>query len=461
MSSLRSSKLKHIPSEITVPGDKSISHRAVMFAGLCDGVTNITNFLASDDCLASLNAMIALGADVDVLEKNDEGKPVALTVTGHGMKLCEPATAIDCGNSGTTMRLMSGILAGQPFTSTLIGDESLSGRPMNRVAIPLRSMGAQIEGQGEKICAPLTVKGGPLQAISYPLPVASAQVKSAVLLAGLQAPGKTSVVEPAPTRDHTERLLAHFGVKCVRDGSTVSIYGGQKPEARDLLIPGDISSAAFWMVAAAATPGSQITINHVGLNPTRTGVVNVLLRMGALINDFVETSTGEPCGNIVVRGGELNGTEIGGDEIPNVIDELPILAVAAALARGQTIIRDARELRVKETDRIAVVAQNLRLMGVTVEEFEDGMEITGGSQLKGATLDSHGDHRIAMAFAIAGLYCEGTTVIENTECISTSYPGFEQHLDLFLKTPLQPDTPVAVISRIPHEIGKRINPPEE
>lgn len=461
MSSLRSSRLKHIPTEITVPGDKSISHRAVMFAGLCDGVTHITNFLPSEDCLASMNAMIALGADVDVLEKNENGKPVTISVTGHGMKLCEPATAIDCGNSGTTMRLLSGILAGQPFASTLIGDESLSKRPMNRVAVPLRSMGASIEGQGEKICAPLTVKGAPLHAITYPLPVASAQVKSAVLLAGLQASGKTSVIEPAPTRDHTERLLAHFGVKCVRDGSTVSIYGGQKPQALDLQIPGDISSAAFWMVAAAATPGSQITISHVGLNPTRTGVVNVLLRMGAQINDFVETSHGEPCGNIVVRGGELNATSIGGDEIPNVIDELPILAVAAALARGQTIIRDARELRVKETDRIAVVAQNLRLMGVTVEEYEDGMEITGGGPLKGATLDSHGDHRIAMAFAIAGLYCEGVTVIQNTECISTSYPGFEKHLGLFLNAPPQPDNPVAVISRIPHEMGKRISPPVE
>ena len=293
------------------------------------------------------------------------------------------------------------------------------------------------------------------------MPVASAQVKSAVLLAGLQTHGKTSVHEPAPTRDHTERLLAHFGVKCVRDGSTVSIYGGQKPQACDLRIPGDISSAAFWMVAAAATPGSQITINHVGLNPTRTGVVNVLLRMGAQINDFVETSTGEPCGNIVVRGGELNATSIGGDEIPNVIDELPILAVAAALACGQTIIRNAQELRVKETDRIAVVAKNLRLIGVTVEEFDDGMEITGGSPIKAATIDSHGDHRIAMAFAIAGLFCDGTMVIQNTECISTSYPGFDKHLELFLKTPMQPDSPVSVISRIPHEIGKRISPPEE
>ncbi len=461
MSSLRSSRLKHIPTEITVPGDKSISHRAIMFAGLCDGVTRITNFLPSEDCLASLNAMIALGADVDVIETNDHGQPLTLEVTGHGMKLCEPASEIDCGNSGTTMRLMSGILAGQPFTSTLIGDDSLSGRPMNRIAIPLRSMGAQLDGQGEKICAPLNVKGGPLQAITYPLPVASAQVKSAVLLAGLQATGKTSVIEPAPTRDHTERLLAHFGVKCVRDGPTVSIYGGQKPEARDLRIPGDISSAAFWMVAAAATPDSQITLKHVGLNPTRTGVVNVLLRMGAQINDFVETSSGEPCGNIVVRGGDLNATSIGGDEIPNVIDELPILAVAAALAQGQTVIRDARELRVKETDRIAVVAKNLRLMGVTVDEFEDGMEITGGSRLIGATLDSHGDHRIAMAFAIAGLFCEGTTVIENTECISTSYPGFERHLELFLRVPTQPDTPVSVISRIPHEIGIRISTPEE
>ncbi len=458
MSILQSRPLKHIPVEISVPGDKSISHRSVMFAGLCEGVTHIDNFLPSDDCLASLKAMIALGADVEILESAADGKGLKLCVTGHGMKLREPATPIDCGNSGTTMRLLSGILAAQPFECQLFGDDSLSKRPMKRVADPLTLMGAHIEGHGDKICAPLIIRGGELQPITYPLPVASAQVKSAVLLAGLQARGKTTVIEPAFTRDHTERLLAHFGIKTMRDALSVTIYGGQKPQARDLTVPGDISSAAFWMVAAAAVPGAQITIRNVGLNPTRTGVINVLLRMGAQIQDFVQEHEGEPAGNIVIKGGDLNATVIGGMEIPNVIDELPILAVAAALARGQTIIRDARELRVKETDRIAAVAHNLRLMGVPVDEFEDGMEITGGGPLKAAEMDSYGDHRIAMAFAIAGMFANGVTVINNTDCIATSYPGFERDLALFLNESNTPDVPVDVISRMPRKVAERLHP---
>jgi 3-phosphoshikimate 1-carboxyvinyltransferase len=328
------------------------------------------------------------------------------------------------------------------------------------VSDPLAQMGARVEGHGEKICAPLTIHGGELHPITYVLPVASAQVKSAVLLAGLQAAGKTTVVEPAPTRDHTERLLAHFRVKTMRDGPNVTIYGGQKPQPLDLAVPGDISSAAFWMVAAAAVPGAQITLRNVGLNPTRTGVINVLLRMGAQIQDFVQHHEGEPAGNIVVKGGDLNATVIGGDEIPNVIDELPVLAVAAALARGQTVIRDARELRVKETDRIAAVAHNLRLMGVTVDEFEDGMEITGGSPLQAAELDSYGDHRIAMAFAVAGMFAGGVTVIHNTDCIATSYPGFERDLALFLNESRTPDVPVDVISRVPRKVAERLHPTE-
>ena len=460
MSSLQSQSFKHVPTEISVPGDKSISHRSVMFAGLCDGPTVIENFLPSEDCLASMKAMIALGADVETLGQTANGKSLTLSVTGHGMKLREPASAIDCGNSGTTMRLLSGILAAQPFETKLFGDESLSKRPMKRVADPLRAMGAQFEGHGEKICAPITIRGGALQAIRYPLPVASAQVKSAVLLAGLQAPGKTIVVEPAPTRDHTERLLAHFGVKCLSNQGEVSIYGGQQLTARDLTVPGDISSAAFWMVAVAAIRDAQITLPNVGLNATRTGVINVLLRMGAQITDFVTNSHGEPIGNITVKGGDLNGTVIAGAEIPNVIDELPILAVAGALARGQTVIRDARELRVKETDRIAAVAHNLRLMGVPVDEFDDGMEITGGAQLKGVKLDSFGDHRIAMAFAVAGMFAEGVTTIENTDCIATSYPGFSSDLALFLNEPKSPDEPVHVISRVPHSVGERLGASE-
>jgi 3-phosphoshikimate 1-carboxyvinyltransferase len=457
MLQLRSRKLRHMPAELTVPGDKSISHRAVMFAGLCDGTTVIRNFLCSDDCIASMNAMKALGAEVEILETNEDGRPVTLSVTGHGLKLTPPAGPIDCGNSGTTIRLLSGILAAQPFESVLMGDASLHKRPMKRVADPLRLMGARVEGHGEHVLAPLTIKGGDLNPIVYHLPMASAQVKSAVLLAGLQTHGKTTVVEPAPTRDHTGRVLSHFGVKTVRNDLTISIYGRQQPEAKDITVPGDISSAAFWMVAAAAIPDSQITIRDVGLNPTRTGVISVLLRMGAHILDVVEQAEGEPCGHITVRGGDLNATVIDGDEIPNVIDELPILAVAAALARGETVIRDARELRVKETDRIHAVAHNLRQMGVPVDEFDDGMAITGGAALKGAELDSFGDHRIAMAFAIAGMFAEGVTTINNTECISTSYPGFERHLNLFLTEPRNPVAPTTVVSRIPRSIGERVN----
>jgi 3-phosphoshikimate 1-carboxyvinyltransferase len=287
-----------------------------------------------------------------------------------------------------------------------------------------------------------------LKPIYYKLPVASAQVKSAVLLAGMFAQGKTTVVEPVATRNHTERLFSHFGIKWLREDDAVSVYGPQEPQARDIVVPGDISSAAFWMVAVAASPGAQITIKNVGLNPTRTGILNVLLRMGAQVTHSEIQSDGEPRGNIVVKGGELNATVIGGAEIPNVIDELPILAVAGALARGNTLIRDAEELRVKETDRIAAVAHNLRLMGVKVTERPDGMEIEGGAKMQGATLPCFGDHRIAMAFAIAGMFAEGTTTIEGTECISTSYPGFEHHLDLFLHG----DTaarPIPTISRIP------------
>ena len=453
MATIKVRKLRHIPAEITVPGDKSISHRSAMFAGMAKGRTVISGFLPSEDCLCTVHAMEALGASVDILEEIDGIGPVTLAITGNGMKLKEPVNEIDCGNSGTTTRLLAGILAGQSFTTTLVGDASLSKRPMKRIADPLSLMGAKVEGQGDKICAPLKITGGDLQPITYRLPMASAQVKSAVLLAGLFALGKTSVVEPVATRNHTERLMTHFGVKWLRDGDTVSVYGGQEPQPVDIIVPGDISSAAFWMVAVAATPGAQISLKKVGLNPTRTGIFDVLLRMGAQITSSESDSNGEPRGNVVVKGGDLNCTAIGGAEIPNVIDELPILAVAAALAHGNTRISDAAELRVKETDRIAAVAENLRRMGVTVTEFDDGMEIVGGAKLQGATIESYGDHRIAMAFAIAGLYAEGTTTIENTECISTSYPGFQKHLDSFFLTPDGKAAPIPVIARIPKKIG--------
>ncbi len=456
MASLKSKKLKSIPAEITVPGDKSISHRSAMFAGMAKGTTVIDGFLPSEDCLCTVHAMQALGATMEPLEEVPGIGLVKLAITGNGMKLKAPEKPVDCGNSGTTIRLLSGILAGQDFKTELFGDESLSRRPMKRVADPLGQMGAKITGQGEKICAPLTVDGGSLKPIYYKLPVASAQVKSAVLLAGLFAPGKTTVVEPVPTRNHTERLFSHFGIKWLREDDCVSVYGGQEPRATDIVVPGDISSAAFWMVAAAATPGAQITLKNVGLNPTRTGIINVLLRMGAQVSTFETHSDGEPRGNIVVKGGDLNATVIGGAEIPNVIDELPILAVAAALARGKTLIRDASELRVKETDRIAAVAGHLRAMGVTVTEYPDGMEIEGGAKLQGATLTSFGDHRIAMAFLVAGMFAEGTTTLEGSECISTSYPGFERHLDFFLNGDTG-DRPIPVMSDIPQQLAAKLS----
>lgn len=458
MASLKSKKLKNIPAEITVPGDKSISHRSAMFAGLAQGTTVISGFLPSEDCLCTVKAMEALGAKVEPLEEEEGVGLVKLAITGNGMKLQAPTKPVDCGNSGTTIRLLSGILAGQNFTTELFGDESLSRRPMKRVADPLAQMGAKVSGQGDKICAPLTVegRGSELKPIYYKLPVASAQVKSAVLLAGLFAPGKTTVVEPIPTRNHTERLFSHFGIKWLREDDCVSVYGGQEPRATDIVVPGDISSAAFWMVAVAATPGAQITLKNVGLNPTRTGVINVLLRMGAQVTSSETHSDGEPRGNVTVKGGELNATVIGGAEIPNVIDELPILAVAGALARGKTLIRDAAELRVKETDRIAAVASHLRAMGVTVTENPDGMEIEGGASLKGATLPSFGDHRIAMAFLIAGMFAEGVTTLEGTECISTSYPGFERHLNLFLQGSAG-EPPIPVMSGIPQPVAEKIS----
>ncbi len=453
MATIKVHQLKQIPAEITVPGDKSISHRAAMFAGLANGRTEISGFLPSEDCICTVHAMEALGAEVEWLEQTEGVGFTRLAITGHGMHLKPPTQPIECGNSGTTTRLLAGILAGQPFATTLQGDASLSKRPMKRIADPLQLMGATVEGQGEKVCAPLTITGGQLQAITYRLPMASAQVKSAVLLAGLFAPGKTSVIEPVPTRNHTERLMNHFGIKWTREGDAVSVYGGQEPQPRDIVVPGDISSAAFWMVAAAAAPGSQITLKNVGLNTTRTGVIAVLLRMGAHVHNSETDEHGEPRGNVTVVGSALHATTIGGAEIPNVIDELPILAVAAALANGTTIIRDAAELRVKETDRIAAVADNLRRMGVTVLERPDGMEIVGGAALQGAVIDSFGDHRIAMAFAVAGLYAEGTTTIEGTECIATSYPGFERELKRFQHHDKDDTGPIPVVSSVPRELG--------
>lgn len=439
-----------LETEITVPGDKSISHRAIMMAALSNGVCRITNFLEGEDCLSTASAFRQLGVTID------QSEPGLVVVQGSRGVFSAPSEVIDCGNSGTTMRLMAGLLSAQPFVSRLSGDPSLSKRPMRRVIEPLQEMGAQITAEGPGETPPLVITGGSLKGISYRTPVASAQVKSAILLAGLFAQGTTTVTEPAPSRDHTERMLEYFLVNLRREEirtdknrrggeRRVTLAGQQRLESRDFAVPGDISSAAFWMVAAASQPGSRLLIKNVGLNPTRTGLIDVLVRMGARIREVVEVvEQCEPSGTIDIKGTTLRGTVIEGDEIPNVIDEIPILAVAGALAEGTTIIRDAKELRVKETDRLAAVASNLRLMGADVTEFEDGLEIRGGKKLKGARMPSYGDHRIAMAFAIAGLFATGETVMEDTACVATSYPGFETTLKQVLKgTPLlQRRTPV-------------------
>ncbi|MEM6916926.1 MAG: 3-phosphoshikimate 1-carboxyvinyltransferase [Verrucomicrobiota bacterium] len=426
MADLRVKKVKDFSAELSVPGDKSISHRALMFSALSNGPCEVTGFLASEDCMATRGALEAMGVEVEVLGE----KGTHIRVHGCRGEFQAPERALDCGNSGTTMRLMSGLLAGCPFETRLTGDASLSRRPMNRVALPLEKMGARVRGQGDRCTAPITVTGREkLTPIQYESPVASAQIKSAIMLAALRAEGKTSVTEPHPSRDHTERMLNYLLVKNIREGDTVSVWGGQMPESRDIVVPGDISSAAFWIVAAAARDGARLLIDQVGLNPTRIGILSVMIRMGAKIIERVDESGCEPMGSIEVIGGSLKATEIGGEEIPTLIDEIPILAVAAALAEGTTVIKNAQELRVKESDRISAVAENLRRMGVPVEEFADGMEITGVEELEGAEINSLGDHRIAMAFAIAGLFADRETLIRGVECIETSYPGFIRELD--------------------------------
>ncbi len=420
-----------IRATLTVPGDKSISHRVALLGAMAQGTMRVENFLCSEDCLNTLRAMEQLGARVS---ERDASDPTSFCLTGVGMSPQAPAQDIDCGNSGTGMRLMAGLLAGLPFSSRLYGDESLSSRPMKRIIAPLTLMGAQLEAQGARDgCAPLAITGGQLSPIHYDLPMASAQVKSAVLLAGLLADGRSSVHQPAITRDHTERLLAHFGIPCEvsDDGLDVALTGPITLEARDIVIPSDISSAAFWIVAALIVPESDLLLKNVGLNPTRDAIIHVLKRMGGDIEITPNEAslTGEPYGDLRVRySPELRGTELLASEIPNLIDEIPILSIAAAMAQGVTSIRNAKELRVKESDRIATTVANLRAMGAQVEEYEDGMEITGGAPLHGASMDSHGDHRIAMSFLIAGLCAEGETSLSRCENINTSYPGFDQHL---------------------------------
>jgi 3-phosphoshikimate 1-carboxyvinyltransferase len=441
MSELMVFRAPTIEAEIRVPGDKSMSHRAVLLSAISNGTCVVRGFLPSQDCQCTVNAMRALGIAIE--------QPEETTLVIHGQRgdFSPPRHPIDCGNSGTLMRLLCGLAATQPFESRLIGDVSLSSRPMRRVIEPLTKMGASIEAAGTNGAAPLVIRGNRLHPIRYELPVASAQVKSAILFAALKASGKTTIIEPLPTRDHTERMMAYFLVQSQREkvglGFAISLYGDQVAESRDFTVPGDISSAAFWLVAAAAQADSDLLVRDVGLNKTRTGLLSVLLRMGARVREVIEDCDQvEPRGEVRIQGGRLRGTMIAGDEVPNVIDEIPILAVAGALAHGKTVICDAKELRVKETDRLAAIATNLTAMGVEVVELADGLEIYGGAPLRGARVKSYGDHRIAMAFAIAGMFADNETVIEDTDCIATSYPGFARQLQKFLTPDESPPTPV-------------------
>lgn len=408
--------------ELRVPGDKSISHRAAMLSALANGQSRISGFLRCEDCLNTLSAVGQLGARVEDL--GDE-----ILVDGIAGRFVQPEGLLDVGNSGTSIRLLAGLLAGQPFETIMTGDASLCSRPMERVAVPLRLMGAEVVPEGERGCAPLRVRGGELEGIDYRLPVASAQVKSCVLLAGLYARGTTRVIEPRKTRDHTERMLQAMGVDLGVDGLDVILQGAgpDLPQLRtgEWSIPGDFSSAAFWMTAAAIT-GSEVVLTHVGLNPRRTALLDVLRRMGCDIEVTEAPSTEwEPTGTVRVRGGQLHGTVVAGDEIPNLIDELPIVAVAGALSEGETVIADAAELRVKESDRISVVAEGLRRCGADVEERPDGMRIVGQPAVAGnAVVPTFRDHRIAMAFSVLALKAVAPVTIEDASCTGTSYPGF-------------------------------------
>ena len=414
-----------VGGDFCVPGNKSISHRALIFGALANGTTRIDGFLRADDTLATMRCLRQMG--VSIRDEND-----SVFVEGIGFEgLRAPDSVLDCGNSGTTMRLMMGVLAACPFETTLAGDESLSRRPMDRVAIPLRRMGAKVEGQGERCLPPLSTHGGELKGITYEMPVASGQVKSAILLAGLQAKGTTTVTEPVATRDHTERMLRAMGVAVESDGLRISLDASVQPRAIEIQVPGDISSAAFFLVAACLRPDWEVTARNIGVNPTRDGVLDVLRDMGAHVSLSNEkVSGGEEIADICVRGGELKATRIGGDLIPRLIDELPVLALLATQAYGTSTIRDAGEMRVKESDRIEVITRELRKLGAQIEEQPDGMTINGPTPLAGTTVTSpSGDHRIAMTLAIAGLIAEGETIVENAQAITSSFPDFKQVLE--------------------------------
>lgn len=413
-----------VAGSVRVPGDKSISHRALLLGAVAHGDSEIRGLLRGEDCRATMAALGAVG--VEIVESPDG----TVCVRGRGLDAwTEPESILDAGNSGTTLRLLAGLLAGRPFCSLLTGDGSLRRRPMRRIVDPLRAMGATVLGRADGGFPPLAIRGGRLRGIAWPSPVASAQVKSAVLLAGLQAEGETSVTEPTLSRDHTEQMLRAFGLAPRRDGTTVTVAGGARLTGTAVRVPGDLSSAAFLLVAAAARGGAEIRVRGVGVNPTRTGLLDVLERMGAEVRrEQPRLEGGEPVADLVVRGRRLRGVQIGADLIPRLIDEVPVLAVAAAVAEGETVISGAAELRLKEVDRLSAVAEELGRMGAAVSVSQDSLRIRGGAALRGAAVSSRGDHRMAMSLAVAALFADGETVIRDVACADTSFPGFARVL---------------------------------
>ncbi|MEY2192270.1 3-phosphoshikimate 1-carboxyvinyltransferase [Neobacillus sp. BF23-41] len=429
MTSLKlKTNINGLNGKITIPGDKSISHRSVMFGSIAYGETKVTNFLPGEDCLSTISCFRKLGVTI---EESDN----QLRIIGKGFEgLTEPTEVLDVGNSGTTIRLLMGILAGRPFFSSLVGDESIGKRPMTRVTNPLSEIGARIDGRKDGSFTPISIRGGGLKPVNYHLPVASAQVKSALILAGLQAEGQSIIIEPEETRDHTERMIKKFGGEIHKDNQKIMVKGGQKLTATSIHVPGDISSAAFFLVAGAVIPDSEIVLKNVGLNPTRTGIIEVMKKMGADLEIVQNEETPfEPFGDLIIKTSSLKGTVIEGDLIPKLIDEIPIIALLATQAEGTTIIKDAEELKVKETNRIDTVVNELKKLGAKIEATEDGMIIYGKSVLSGGTVSSHGDHRIGMMLAIAALLCENEAELVNPEAISVSYPNFFAHLNSLIK----------------------------
>jgi len=413
-----------LKGELAVPGDKSISHRSIMLGAIANGITTVRGFLRGEDNMSTMHAFRAMGVNIE-----DDGETISIHGRGlHGLQ--EPGDVLDCGNSGTTIRLITGLLSGQSFFSVVTGDQYLRKRPMKRVVEPLTRMGARILGRNQGSLAPLAINGGGLAGIEYSTPVSSAQIKSSIMLAGLYAEGETTVHEPSLSRDHSERMFSQFGASLALSEDGVTVRGGFELNAQEISVPGDISSAAFFIVAALITPDSEILIRNVGVNPTRTGVIDILKAMGGDIELLDQRQlSGEPVADILVRTSRLKGIKISGSVVPRAIDEFPAVCVAAACAEGVTSVRDAKELRVKETDRITAMAGNLRTLGVTVIETEDGMDITGVERLSGGNVESFGDHRIAMSLSVAALVAAGDITIRDIDCVATSFPNFFQLLE--------------------------------